>query len=148
MQGQEGVHISHCCDQHWCKYNDQDCPVVKGTHKQSGPCQVCGETQENYYGDGNDIGYYDTDMVWHPPDVSEGIPIPSQQWKRTDPRLAINKRAEIVILRPAVSGGFWAAGMGSVETKNAYSVLTSFDDHPLVGEDEEWDIDWRWSLAP
>lgn len=26
-----GVHETHCCSDHGCKYGDEDCPVVKGT---------------------------------------------------------------------------------------------------------------------
>jgi len=25
------VHASHCCVRHWCKYGDDDCPVMNGT---------------------------------------------------------------------------------------------------------------------
>lgn len=25
-----GVHATHCCSKHGCKYNDNDCPVVNG----------------------------------------------------------------------------------------------------------------------
>lgn len=36
-----GVHLSHCCKDHGCKYNDTNCPVVLGTHNQLGPCEDC-----------------------------------------------------------------------------------------------------------
>lgn len=36
-----GVHRSHCCVIHGCKYGDRDCPVVSGEIAQEGPCDVC-----------------------------------------------------------------------------------------------------------
>lgn len=38
--------------------------------------------------------------------------------------------------------------MGYVETKNGYSVLTSFEDHPVIGENDKWDELWLWIRAP
>src|SRR5471030_2357389 len=38
-----GVHTSHCCARHGCKYSNDECPVVLGTHKQAYPCEFCGE---------------------------------------------------------------------------------------------------------
>jgi len=37
-----GVHRTHCCVKHGCKYNDKDCPVVSGEIKQDYLCQDCG----------------------------------------------------------------------------------------------------------
>lgn len=39
-----GVHLTHCCVVHGCKYGDKDCPVEEGTHQQTGPCESCGYT--------------------------------------------------------------------------------------------------------
>jgi hypothetical protein len=37
-----GVHESHCCPKHGCKYGDNDCPVVLGlTDKHSNHCETC-----------------------------------------------------------------------------------------------------------
>lgn len=36
-----GLHISHCCSQHGCKYDDEQCPVFFGRVKQEGPCVEC-----------------------------------------------------------------------------------------------------------
>jgi hypothetical protein len=36
-----GVHTSHCCAKHGCKYGNAECPVVLGTHKQEFPCEDC-----------------------------------------------------------------------------------------------------------
>lgn len=34
-----GVHRTHCCKTHGCKYGDKDCPVVSGEIKQVYECQ-------------------------------------------------------------------------------------------------------------
>jgi hypothetical protein len=36
-----GVHASHCCIEHGCKYGDEDCPVVSGEIKQKYLCEYC-----------------------------------------------------------------------------------------------------------
>lgn len=36
-----GVHITHCCFEHGCKYGDVDCPVELGLAKQEYPCEWC-----------------------------------------------------------------------------------------------------------
>ena len=36
-----GVHKTHCCIQHGCKYGDDDCPVVLGIIKQEYVCEDC-----------------------------------------------------------------------------------------------------------
>jgi hypothetical protein len=36
-----GVHESHCCIEHGCKYGDDDCPVSNGVTKQSYTCESC-----------------------------------------------------------------------------------------------------------
>ena len=42
---QWGVHRTHCCSQHGCKYNNKDCPVVSGDIKQDYPCEDCHDEQ-------------------------------------------------------------------------------------------------------
>jgi hypothetical protein len=37
----DGVHITHCCREHGCKYGDAACPVAQGTAKQAYPCEFC-----------------------------------------------------------------------------------------------------------
>ena len=37
-----GVHRTHCCILHGCKYGDEDCPVVNGEIKQDYICESCG----------------------------------------------------------------------------------------------------------
>jgi hypothetical protein len=69
------------------------------------------------------------------------------EWKNTDPRDEIYKRATIVIVRPNLNGAP-ETGIGFVETKNGYSILTSFENHGLVDEGEKWDEAWWWILAP
>jgi len=36
-----GVHRTHCCVLHGCKYGDKDCPVVNGEIKQDYTCELC-----------------------------------------------------------------------------------------------------------
>jgi hypothetical protein len=36
-----GVHRTHCCIKHGCKYGDKDCPVVEGKIKQDYICEEC-----------------------------------------------------------------------------------------------------------
>ena len=38
----EGVHRTHCCKLHGCKYGDENCPVADGTIMQDYPCERCG----------------------------------------------------------------------------------------------------------
>ena len=40
-QYQWGVHESHCCIEHGCKYGDVDCPVVLKLIKQTKGCEDC-----------------------------------------------------------------------------------------------------------
>jgi hypothetical protein len=68
-----------------------------------------------------------------------------EYWRRGDPRALIYKHREIIILRPSTSGYGWTAGTASVETKHTYSILTSFEDYPLI---DDWNEDWAWCFAP
>lgn len=36
-----GVHRTHCCFEHGCKYGDKDCPVELGLIKQDYKCEDC-----------------------------------------------------------------------------------------------------------
>lgn len=40
-----GVHATHCCKKHGCKYGDQNCPVELGIVKEVYPfqCEICYE---------------------------------------------------------------------------------------------------------
>ena len=51
MADNYGVHISHCCKWHGCKYGDPDCPVSSGKVKQEYLCEYCYEElkDEEYY---------------------------------------------------------------------------------------------------
>lgn len=43
-----GVHESHCCPNHGCKYGDPECPVVLGlTEKHSNHCEMCEYEEEH-----------------------------------------------------------------------------------------------------
>jgi hypothetical protein len=44
-----GVHRSHCCAEHGCKYGDDStCPVVLGEVIQDYPCEMCGEEKAEF----------------------------------------------------------------------------------------------------
>lgn len=36
-----GVHVTHCCVYHGCKYGDADCPVELRLAKQENTCEYC-----------------------------------------------------------------------------------------------------------
>lgn len=36
-----GVHRTHCCKEHGCKYTAINCPVENGSIQQEGPCESC-----------------------------------------------------------------------------------------------------------
>lgn len=40
-KSQVGVHVTHCCVHHGCKYGDDDCPVYLGDERQEFPCEEC-----------------------------------------------------------------------------------------------------------
>ena len=46
-----GVHASHCCKWHGCKYGDENCPVVLGIIEQHYPCWDCNDllNEEEYF---------------------------------------------------------------------------------------------------
>lgn len=48
MAGNEGVHATHCCTVHGCKYGSSDCPVKAGAVKQEYPCEQCTEEKPAY----------------------------------------------------------------------------------------------------
>ena len=39
----DGVHTTHCCMRHGCKYGAVDCPVEAGTVAQAYTCEQCEE---------------------------------------------------------------------------------------------------------
>jgi hypothetical protein len=44
-----GVHETHCCKTHGCKYGDEDCPVVLGIVKQKYDCESCDWERSHWY---------------------------------------------------------------------------------------------------
>lgn len=42
-----GVHETHCCSNHGCKYGHVDCPVTIELIKQEYPCEDCREQEEH-----------------------------------------------------------------------------------------------------
>lgn len=69
-------------------------------------------------------------------------------WKNTDPRDDINKRDDIVILRPDERGAMSRAGTAHVDSKETYNIFTSFDDYKCIAADGKWDELWWWTRAP
>jgi hypothetical protein len=65
------------------------------------------------------------------------------EWKYTDPRLDVDGRVYIVILRP-----LFGAGTAIVNTEEVYNIFTDYEDHLIIKADEEWDQDWCWILGP
>lgn len=47
MRGTIGVHATHCCKWHGCKYGDPDCPVANGEVEQEYLCEDCYEDLED-----------------------------------------------------------------------------------------------------
>ena len=47
MMDNIGIHISHCCKWHGCKYGDPDCPVALGEVEQKYLCEYCYEELEH-----------------------------------------------------------------------------------------------------
>lgn len=43
-----GVHISHCCFEHGCKYCDPECPVELGVVDQKYPCESCSWKEQDF----------------------------------------------------------------------------------------------------
>ncbi len=43
-----GVHRTHCCFEHGCKYCYDDCPISIGLIKQDFPCETCDEEHYEY----------------------------------------------------------------------------------------------------
>lgn len=43
-----GVHATHCCKIHGCKYMDKNCPVVLGIIDQKYDCEECVEDEKRY----------------------------------------------------------------------------------------------------
>ena len=54
MKGTIGVHETHCCVVHGCKYGDEDCPVVLGKIKQKYICESCDD----------DWVFVTEDLIW------------------------------------------------------------------------------------
>lgn len=45
-----GIHSTHCCVIHGCKYGDKDCPVVNTNISQVHPCEDCYTLSYEYEG--------------------------------------------------------------------------------------------------
>lgn len=80
--------------------------------------------------------------------AGEEPPEPLYVWRNTDPRLSINKWDTIVIQRPSPEGrNQYLVGTARVETKHGWYIDTTFQDHPYIDADTEWNPDWRWIFS-
>lgn len=61
-----GVHQTHCCMKHGCKYGDDDCPVVLKRTKQEYPCSNCSLLDE--------FGEINPPQQWKLPDEWDLMP--------------------------------------------------------------------------
>lgn len=69
-------------------------------------------------------------------------------WKNTDPRDHCTYGLySIVILRPSLTGQLARTGIGDIDTKHDWKILTDFDDHRVIHADDTWDPSWWWVLA-
>ncbi len=50
MSDQIGVHRTHCCVIHGCKYGDRDCPVKLANITQEYLCEDCTDVYDKYTG--------------------------------------------------------------------------------------------------
>lgn len=91
----EGVHATHCCAYHGCKYGNDGCPVVAGRVKQEYPCEDCcidrAEIQRL------------ADLDIGPPDVPPGYWEEMAEWMKITPsevrQLRLDKQALLEALR-------------------------------------------------
>ncbi len=67
----------------------------------------------------------------------------TEYWRKGDPRIEINKRADIVIVRPGINGR--EAGMAQVETHQGWYIFTDFEGYKGI---DDWPEDWWWTFAP
>lgn len=65
------------------------------------------------------------------------------EWKNTDPRFDINKRASIIIIKPGINGR--EIGFAHVDTKEMWCIFTSFINYKLIDVDNNWDNSWVWT---
>lgn len=61
-----GVHTSHCCIRHGCKYGDEECPVVLGTHEQRYDCEDCYRDHEEHdnHIDKKRLDFFEQNASW------------------------------------------------------------------------------------
>lgn len=50
-----GVHASHCCIKHGCKYGNAGCPVVRGQIEQEYLCEECEADDQQNLTDGEEL---------------------------------------------------------------------------------------------
>ena len=87
---QDGVHATHCCTLHGCKYGDEDCPVLQQRVRQEYPCKECmnddigrlgvGSTVWMYDSRGN-MGRYTVREIEHRSDAPETLQVKLTRWE-------------------------------------------------------------------
>lgn len=55
-----GTHVTHCCEQHGCKYGDTDCPVTQKEAEQEYACEDCTSVEELE----TELGYIQEELAW------------------------------------------------------------------------------------
>ncbi len=67
-------------------------------------------------------------------------------WNKEDPRILINKYGKIIIVDRR--GVKFAVGVGSVDTKNGWSILTNIERYEHISADDNWPEGFVWAFAP
>lgn len=65
------------------------------------------------------------------------------EWRTNDPRIDINKRANIIIIKPDGE-----VSKAHVDTKEVYCIFTDFSDCRCIGEGKVWNTEWKWTWGP
>lgn len=83
---------------------------------------------------------------WDPwyPEYAKAFSPPQPEWRRTDPREAVDKRAFIAILVDDQLVG------GDVQCKDVYYVMLDrkMGDISIIGAGDNWPEGWRWTFLP
>ena len=60
-----GVHVTHCCKLHGCKYGSLDCPVAKGHIDQQYICETCSDMGIKSLQELDDVIHHRVDVCSH-----------------------------------------------------------------------------------
>lgn len=68
------------------------------------------------------------------------------EWFENDPRLSVNKRANIIVVdRRSL---YLKTCVGEVETKNGWSIYLEFENYRCISANAEWPEGFVWTWAP